>query len=149
MNFAIRRAREADLPVITRMLTELGSEPQIPEDRALALYRRIRRHPGYHIHLATVDGEPAGTFSLFVIPTLLHDGACEALVDGVVVTSRYRNRGIGKMMMDAAMGIAAQAGCYKLALSSNLRRKDAHRFYLDLGFRQHGFSFHVDLRTPD
>ena len=34
-----------------------------------------------------------------------------------------------------------RAGCYKLALSSNLKRADAHRFYDSLGFERHGFSF--------
>jgi len=33
------------------------------------------------------------------------------------------------------------AGCYKLALSSNLKRAGAHRFYDSLGFERHGFSF--------
>ena len=79
---------------------------------------------------------------------MLHDGAYEALVDGVVVAPQYRNQGVGRRMMEFAMETAAKAGCYKLALSSNLRRKDAHRFYLDLGFRQHGVSFYVDLRKP-
>ena len=145
MTTRIRRASAKDLPVVTRLLTELGSESELPQHRARALFRKMRRHTGYHIYLALVDGEPAGTFSLFVIPTLMHDGASEALVDGVVVTDRHRGKGIGKQMMQHAMKIAADSGCYKLALSSNLSRDDAHRFYRDLGFIQHGISFQVAI----
>jgi GNAT superfamily N-acetyltransferase len=48
-------------------------------------------------------------------------------------------------MMKDAMRRAAQAGCYKLALSSGLHRPEAHRFYEALGFRKHGHSFVVEL----
>ena len=145
MKIRIRRATAKDLPVVTRLLAELGGEREIPQKRALELFRKMRRHSGYHVYVALVDGDPAGTFSLFVIPTLMHDGANEALVDGVVVTARYRGKGIGKQMMQHAMKIASDAGCYKLALSSNIDRDDAHRFYRNLGFLQHGISFQVAI----
>ena len=48
-------------------------------------------------------------------------------------------------MMKLAMKLAADAGCYKLALSSNGRRTAAHAFYESLGFARHGLSFAVDL----
>jgi GNAT superfamily N-acetyltransferase len=44
-------------------------------------------------------------------------------------------------MMEHARDACRRAGCYKLALSSNLKRADAHRFYDSLGFERHGFSF--------
>ena len=36
------------------------------------------------------------------------------------------------------------AGCYKMALSSNLKREAAHRFYDSLGFGRHGYSFLIE-----
>ena len=63
----------------------------------------------------------------------------------MVVAPEWRGQGIGAAMMREAQRLAAQAGCYKLALSSNLKRDDAHRFYRSLGFRQHGVSFWVDV----
>ena len=47
--------------------------------------------------------------------------------------------------MRYAMDQAREAGCYKLVLSSNMRRERAHAFYESLGFTKHGFSFRVDL----
>jgi GNAT superfamily N-acetyltransferase len=47
--------------------------------------------------------------------------------------------------MDDAMRLAREAGCYKLALSSNRRRERAHAFYERLGFGRHGVSFLVEL----
>jgi GNAT superfamily N-acetyltransferase len=46
-------------------------------------------------------------------------------------------------MMNHAMALAHEAGCYKLALSSNLKRTRAHAFYDSLGFERHGVSFLV------
>jgi hypothetical protein len=50
-------------------------------------------------------------------------------------------------MIKRALQIAAGAGCYKMTLSSNLKRVDAHRFYESTGFRQHGISFSMPLAT--
>jgi hypothetical protein len=46
------------------------------------------------------------------------------------------------------MLLAKNMGAYKLALSSNLRRLDAHRFYDTMGFARHGYSFSIDTTAP-
>jgi GNAT superfamily N-acetyltransferase len=47
--------------------------------------------------------------------------------------------------MESALNYAKEKGCYKMSLSSNLRREKAHQFYESLGFKKHGFSFLMDL----
>jgi predicted GNAT family acetyltransferase len=37
--------------------------------------------------------------------------------------------------------VVREAGCYKMALSSNVKRAAAHAFYESLGFERHGYSF--------
>ncbi len=66
-------------------------------------------------------------------------------MEGIAVAPDLQGRGIGAMMMRHAIEVASEQGCYKLALSSNLKRKEAHRFYEKLGFRQHGVSYLVDI----
>jgi hypothetical protein len=42
--------------------------------------------------------------------------------------------------------------CYKMTLSSRLKREAAHRFYESLGFRKYEFSYRVELTertSPD
>jgi GNAT superfamily N-acetyltransferase len=63
----------------------------------------------------------------------------------VVISREWQGKGIGKEMMKYAMNISKQMGCYKLVLSSHIRREGAHKFYESLGFKKHGFSFIVDL----
>ena len=36
-------------------------------------------------------------------------------------------------------------GCYKVTLSSGLKRSGAHAFYESMGFRCHGFSYLLSL----
>ena len=55
-------------------------------------------------------------------------GTPSAIVEDVVVAQDQQGRGIGRQMMAHALQQARDAGCYKLALSSNARRKGAHAF---------------------
>jgi GNAT superfamily N-acetyltransferase len=145
MDLRIRKALRKDLPAVVALLAQMDGEPPLPLAAASRIHREMCKYPSYACYLALADGEPAGTFTLLVFPTLVHDGRCEALVDGVVVAPSLRGRGIGGAMMAEAMRLAAEAGCYKVALSSNTKREDAHRFYRSLGFRQHGVSFWIDI----
>lgn len=43
------------------------------------------------------------------------------------------------------MHLVRHSGCYKLALSSTLKRRIAHRFYGSAGFTQLGVSFAIDV----
>jgi len=52
-------------------------------------------------------------------------------------------------MMRFAMDEARRQRCYKLTLSSNLKRERAHAFYDALGFERHGYSFVVRLDGAD
>jgi GNAT superfamily N-acetyltransferase len=122
--------------------------PGAPEPAAAASVRRFARiaaYPDYAVYLAEEEGVPVGTFSLLVMDNLAHGGAPEGVVENVVVAEGRRRQGIGHAMMRFAMDRCAEAGCYKLVLSSNVRREDAHRFYQDLGFIQHGLSFSVPV----
>jgi GNAT superfamily N-acetyltransferase len=144
MTLEIRKVRRKDLSVLVELLA--GMEGEAP---ALAhvsrVFREMASYPSYAAYLAHMNGRPVGTFSLLVFPTLVREYAFEALADAVVVAPAWRGRGIGGAMMAEAMRLAAQAGCYKLMLSSSTAREDAHSFYRSLGFRQHGVSFWIDI----
>jgi GNAT superfamily N-acetyltransferase len=66
-------------------------------------------------------------------------------VEDVAVAPERQGQGIGRAMMEHALAECRKAGCYKLALSSNVKREGAHRFYESLGFERHGYSFAVFL----
>jgi GNAT superfamily N-acetyltransferase len=140
----IRPAEIRDLPTLLDLYAVFesdGSHLSIIE--AERLFRRMQSYPNYTVYSAWERGKIIGTFALLIMDNLAHNGAPSAVVEDVVVHADYRSQGVGKQMMQFAMQQCWQAGCYKLALSSNMKRERAHKFYEELGFEKHGFSFMI------
>jgi len=142
---AIRVATPGDLPEILELFRQLDPEdrPVLPLAEAVGVLEKIDSYPDYHVYVAHRNGHTVGTFALLIVDNLAHMGARSGIAEDVVVAADWRRRGIGRQMMHFAMQKCREAGCYKLAVSSNRRRSDAHRFYKNLGFQQHGYSFVV------
>jgi GNAT superfamily N-acetyltransferase len=147
---AIREATRADLPAVLALYAQPGFDDgdvlSVPE--AEAMLDRLKAYPDYALYVAQEAGAIVGTFALLVMDNLGHRGAPSAIVEDVVVALDRQGRGLGTRMMEAAIGMARARGCYKLALSSNMKRTAAHAFYEGLGFERHGYSFRVLLDRP-
>jgi GNAT superfamily N-acetyltransferase len=133
----IRPALEADAPVIARLLAEgtlrPGEEdPQNPRPYAEAV-RRIRAAGG-EVLVAVDDGDVVGVLEVVVLEHLQHQGGRAAELESVHVDERRRSQGIGAALVAAAVAWARQQGCYRVQLTSNRVRTDAHRFYELNGF---------------
>jgi GNAT superfamily N-acetyltransferase len=144
---AVRVATEQDLPAVLALYAqpELDDGLTVSPDHARAIFARFARHPFYRLYVAEIAAQVVGTFTLLVAENLSHHGVPSAVVESIAVAPPWQGRGIGRAMMAEAMRLAREAGCYKLALSSNRRRERAHRFYESLGFGRHGYSFAVEL----
>jgi GNAT superfamily N-acetyltransferase len=79
------------------------------------------------------------------VPNLSHKGRPWAQVENVIVDASERGAGYGEQMMRFALDAAREAGCYKLVLTSNKQRDEAHRFYRRLGFRASHEGFRYGL----
>ena len=147
LDIEIRKAEEKDIPSIIALHSEidLSNEESISLQNANIIFSRIQSYPNYHIYVALIQGEVVGTFALLIMHNLAHNGAPSGIVEDVAVRREWQGKGIGKHMMAYAMQRCKEAGCYKMALSSNSIRENAHRFYESLGFNKHGYSFVVDI----
>lgn len=89
---------------------------------------------------ASVAGEPpavpavVGTMQLTFTPSISFQGGKRCTVESVRVAEEYRGKGIGREMMLWAIERAKEKGCISLQLTTNNDRKDAHRFYANLGY---------------
>jgi GNAT superfamily N-acetyltransferase len=139
----IRDASENDLPAVLRILAESGIDggQSFTIEEARRHFARIRQRSGFRLFVASVNSEMVGTYTLLIIEKLGKRGTPAGIVEDVAVLPSHQGQGVGRAMMEHARETCRRAGCYKLALSSNLRREDAHRFYDSLGFERHGFSF--------
>jgi ribosomal protein S18 acetylase RimI-like enzyme len=146
LNIEIRKATEADLAAII----DLYAQPDMDNHKVLSLdqvknvFKKFSAYPCYHIYVAVEAEKVIGTFALLIMDNLAHQGTPSGIVEDVTVHPDCQSQGVGKRMMEYAMLICKAAGCYKLVLSSNVRRVRAHQFYESLGFRQHGVSFLVE-----
>ncbi len=84
--------------------------------------------------VAECDGELVGMCQLIVFRHLQHGGGLCAEIESMHVHPDHRGRGIGARLLDAAVGRAAELGCYRVQLTSDRSRVDAHRFYARHGF---------------
>jgi GNAT superfamily N-acetyltransferase len=144
----VREAILSDAETLAALMAGMDDEPEprMDVDQMRKTMAGMAAYSGFRAYLALDDaGAPVGTFTLMIFSSPSHQGARQAMLDAVVVTHSVRGQGIGGAMIKQALNIATAAGCYKMTLSSNPKRVDAHRFYEDLGFRQHGISFSIPL----
>src|SRR5262245_23957350 len=141
----VREALVSDLPAVLQLYAqpELDGDDVLSIEEAREVYERMTRYPDFRLYIADFDGRVVGTFMLIVMENLAHGGAPSGLVESVVVAEDMQGNGIGKAMMQHARAYCHARGCYKMALSSNLKRERAHQFYDGLGFERHGYSFLV------
>lgn len=147
MEISIMEAAENDvISILNLYKNALDKDKRIlTVEEATLILKKMSQYPDYHLYIAKFEGEIIGSFALLIMDNLAHFGTPSAIVEDVVVAENVQNKGIGKQMMEFAMKKAKEKGCYKMVLSSNLIRTDAHRFYERLGFEKHGFSFKIDL----
>jgi GNAT superfamily N-acetyltransferase len=141
----IRDARDEDLGAVLRVLDESGIDggSSFTVEEAREHLARIRQWPNFRLFAVVVDGEIAGTYSLAIMDKLGKRGTPAGVVEDVAVLPALQGCGVGRAMMEHAIAECRKAGCYKLALSSNVKRGPAHKFYESLGFDRHGYSFAV------
>jgi len=145
-----REASKADLPDILRLL----AQPDMDDGQVLSLaeaervFDRMAHYPDYRIYSAIRDDKIVGTFALLIMDNLGHRGAPSGVIEDVAVDPHCQGQGIGKAMVRHALRVCGERGCYKVALSSNLKRERAHAFYESLGFERHGYSFRIMPPPP-
>ncbi len=143
MNVDIREARESDLEMLLPLYRQLGMDngEVLPLVEAQRIYRRMGDYPDYRLYCALYEGDIIGVFAILIMDNMGHMGKPSAVMEDVIVGRKWRGRGIGGQMVAYAMERCREKNCYKLSLSSNTNRRDAHRFYEKLGFNRHGYSF--------
>ena len=149
MRLAVRAAVEADLPRVLELLDQIDDSMYTRRDDAghadrLSVFHRIAADPLQHLLVADADGRIVGTVHLVVIPHLSRSCKPSGLLESMVVDEAYRRKGVGAALLREVQRLALEAGCYKLALSSNLARGGAHRFYSRLGWKRTHYGFSVE-----
>ena len=145
----IRRARKSDLSRLQELYDQLHLKNylnlRVSRTKLEAAFESLARDRNHTIFVAEVGGKIVGTCHVIVVPHLGHALKPFAIVENVVVDANARSSGIGQHLMAAASDLARRRGCYKMALTSNVARPRAHRFYERLGWRRTHFGYSLGL----
>jgi len=149
---SIRRAERQDLPQVIALFASdaLGGHGDTSDPDAfadyLAAFERITAAPHEALYVAELDDEVVGTFQTTLLTSLVGRGASNMMIEAVQTRHDMRGKGIGEAMIRFAIEEARRLDLYKVQLTSNRDRKDAHRFYERIGFQPTHLGFKIRLK---
>lgn len=117
----------------------------LDDPRYRAAFDEIAADPSHRLIVAEQNGQVIGTLQISVIPGLLRFGMKRGLLENVHIRADQRGTGLGTQMVQWAIERCRESGCGMVQLTSNKVRKDAHRFYVRLGFAQSHEGFKLML----
>ncbi len=129
----VRRAAAADADRLAALATGLGY-PSSPEE----IRRRLspfESDPDHWVGVAELDTAHVIGWVHACVRRLVESNPC-AEIGGLMVDAGFRGSGVGRVLMEHAEDWARSKGLEAVYLRSNVIRKDAHRFYEGLGYRQ-------------
>src|SRR2546423_4126237 len=122
----IRPALAADAPALASMLDQLGYPTEASE--IPKRLERMAERIGTTVFVAERAGSPVGVVTVHLF-TALHTSEPVAWLTALVVEQSARGTGVGSALVQRAEEWAARHGASRLALTSALRRTEAHQFY--------------------
>ena len=146
-DLVVREAISEDIPAVLALYAAagIGDEKQFTVEQAVAHLAVLQQYPSFRVFVAVAGEVVVGTYELLIMDNLAKRGKRSGVIEAVAVDPEHQGKGVGRAMMRHALEQCRLAACYKLTLSSNVDREDAHRFYDSLGFQRHGYSFHVEV----
>jgi len=147
MTVIVRQAEPADAEALVQLGRAVGSEPEgwlisVNGWRGAAEERRylraIRRYPHAAVFVAEdeEEGELVGRISL---ARDQHPASYHVADLGLMVSASYRRQGIGRALLEAAVGWAREAGVTKLELHVFPWNEPGIRLYEQFGFEREGY----------
>lgn len=129
----IRDAGEDDMEALTLLMDDLGY--QVPLNDMKVRLKNILAHPDYKTIVAVLNGEIVGFSGLMKGFSFERSGKYIRIIS-FVVKNNVRNKGIGKLLINASEDWAIEQDINTIVISSGNRddRKAAHVFYQKMGY---------------
>jgi GNAT superfamily N-acetyltransferase len=142
----IRTCTPADAIPVSSLLDELGYK--VSASQAAGHIRQLTQTGADPIFLAVADTDVLGLVASHICRMLQYDKPL-LRVTALVVDSRARRRGVGKLLIEHAERFAAAAGCEAVELTSAVGRLEAHTFYRSIGYEANSLRFRKALAGPE
>lgn len=131
MNTLVRKGKEADLPRLLALITELAIYEKEPDAVEVTVSELEKYGFGpekeFDFYVAEVDGVIQG-IALYYFKFSTWKGRCLYLED-IVVSEPFRNLGIGKKLFDQVVQIAKENNCKRMEWQVLKWNEPAIQFY--------------------
>jgi GNAT superfamily N-acetyltransferase len=133
MQLYLRDALPSDVDDLIALMLggRLGGDYDGPHHTSAYLdaLREIDESDDSYLLVAELGGHVVAMLQLFTFRHFQHRGGRCAEIESMRVADDVRGRGIGTRLLTHAVTRAEELGCYRIQLTSNEARADAHRFY--------------------
>src|SRR5262249_2709795 len=135
-----------DAAALAQLMCELGYETTKSEMQTRM--ERIAADQRYRTFVAVRGGKICGMIGTVTNPSYEHNDPSGRIL-ALATLSTMRRRGIGRALIAIAEDDFAHRGIRRVALNTQLTRKDAHKFYESLGYERNGWRFVKQLLVRD
>lgn len=139
----IKECNKSNMKDIYNLICELKNKEFDYTKFEIAFTSKIQDKRNYYI-IGIEDDNVIGFLSL-IIDYQLHHAEKVATIEELIVSSKYRSKGLGKKLLENAIQYARNNGCDVIELTSGFSRERAHRFYEKNGFTKGSYKFKMDL----
>lgn len=140
----IRYADKNDLEDIYKLICDLEEE-KLDFDIFSKLYREELKDEENAFLVYEKENQVIGLCHITIEYHLHH---CAKICDirELIIDASYRSCGIGALLLEKVVEISKENHCLHIELSTNQRRKEAHRFYENNGFIQDHYGYTMKIK---
>ena len=139
----IRKMKLEDLDSVFELLNELY-ENKIEYSKFAQKYKESLKDSNFYGIVAITEYKVVGVLISRVINRLAKKKNI-LFIDDLIINKKYRNIGIGKLLIQNANTYAISKDCGALELTSMIQNVNAHRFYENNGFEKKQYKFKKHL----
>ncbi len=129
----IRECARSDAEQVARLSEQLGYPLSVDETESRIV--RLHENPDHVVLVACLPEKGVVGWIDVATAYRLHSGTY-AEICGLVTDESVRSRGIGRALVAGAERWAAERGLSRIRVRSQVKRTDAHRFYLRENYTQ-------------
>ncbi len=117
------------------IMDKMGSAKPLDKEKGLRLIEGLRKHPSKLVLFAELEERLIGlavcfvNFATFTVKPFIN-------IHDIVVLDKYRNKGVGRRLMQGINQAATSMGCSKITLEVREDNFNAQYLYQSLGYRE-------------
>jgi glucosamine-phosphate N-acetyltransferase len=124
-------------------LSFLSKTDTISQEKLIETFTKLKQNADSTIFVAvTSEGKVIGTTTLLIEQKFIHNCGLVGHIEDVVVHGKFRGGGIAYSLIEKAINMAREAGCYKVILDCN---ENLVPFYQKFGFNKHEIEMRFEL----